>query len=323
MGAYRSLNKKMRVVVTGASGFIGKAFLDAFSHHNTTGLCLTRSRPGLIRMDLRDRGRIRALLAEIRPEVVIHCAARPSVDWCELHSREARELNVVPTILLAQECANLGAAFVFLSTDYVFDGTNGPYYETDATNPINIYGRLKLEAEEAVRRLSGNHLIVRTTNVYGFDPESKNFLMAILPQLERGERVTVAEDQIGNPTLVSDLCSVVRELVLKECVGTFHVAGPDLMNRLEWLLKAVWAFGLDPTLVSGVLTSDLNQPAPRPRKSGLVSTCLDSLVHWRPLGLEAGLRLMKRDWDDYYAGLQDEDLALQGVGGNMALRSKD
>jgi dTDP-4-dehydrorhamnose reductase len=295
-------NNRLRVVITGASGFVGKEFLETFWDHDATGMCLSRPKPGLVQVDLRDSRAICTSLGKLHPDVVIHCAARPSVDWCELHQDEARALNFVPATLLAKECGRLGATFVFLSTDYVFDGTSGPYSETDSTNPINVYGRLKLEAEEAVRRLAKNNIIVRTTNVYGFDPESKNFLMAILPQIERGGGVKVAVDQIGNPTLVSDLCSVVRELILKRRLGTFHVTGPDLMSRVEWLQTAVRVFGLDSNLVSGVLTAELDQPAPRPRKSGLVSNCLNSLVNVKPVNLEAGLKLMKRAWDQYHCG---------------------
>jgi dTDP-4-dehydrorhamnose reductase len=240
-------------------------------------------------------------MADLEPEVVIHCAARPNVDWCELHPEQARSLNFLPSLVLAEECRNSGSKLVFLSTDYVFDGSRGPYAETDATGPINVYGRLKLEAEEAIRRTSENHIIVRTTNVYGFDPDSKNFLMATLPQLARGQRVRVAVDQYGNPTTVNDLCSVVRELIENQCRGTFHVTGPDLINRAEWLRRAAQAFGLDPGLVSGVATSELEQAASRPKRSGLKTDRLHSTVSTRPADVEAGLRVMRRDWEYHQA----------------------
>jgi dTDP-4-dehydrorhamnose reductase len=237
----------------------------------------------------------------LRPEVVIHCAARPNVDWCELNPDEARSINLLPVKLLAEKCARIDAKLVFLSTDYVFDGAGGPYNENDATNPINVYGRLKLEGEQTIARLTDDHLIVRTTNVYGFDPESKNFLMAILPKLARGERVRVANDQFGNPTTVKDLCSVVRDLITRRCTGTFHVTGPDLVDRAEWLREAARVFKFDPGLVSGASTSELDQAAPRPKRSGLISDCIH-LVVTRPLtGLNDGLFQMKKEWDEHRA----------------------
>ncbi|HEY6329175.1 MAG TPA: sugar nucleotide-binding protein, partial [Blastocatellia bacterium] len=175
------MTDKLRVAVTGASGFIGKEFLRAFHDHEVAGMCHSRVRPGLAAVDLKDRDAVRGFLVRTHPDVVVHCAARPSVDWCELNPGPAREINFVATSRLAEECGRIRATFVFLSTDYVFDGASGPYTEADIPNPINMYGRLKLEAEEAIRGLGNNHIIVRTTNVYGFDPESKNFLMALLP----------------------------------------------------------------------------------------------------------------------------------------------
>jgi len=296
MGPGRSVSK-IRFLVTGASGFVGKQFMEIFRGHAVTGLRFSRPGPGLLELDLRDPVAVRVCMEHLQPEVVIHCAARPSVDWCELNRDEARSINLFPVKFLAERCARLRAKLVFLSTDYVFDGLRGPYKETDATNPINEYGRLKLEGEEAIRRLTDNHLIVRTTNVYGFDPESKNFLMASLPKLARGERVFAASDQTGNPTAVRDLCLVVRDLITSGCTGTFHVAGPDLVNRAEWLIQAARTFGLEPGLVSPVLSSELDQSAPRPSRSGLISNRLPRLVERRLTNLGNGLAAMKKQRD--------------------------
>jgi dTDP-4-dehydrorhamnose reductase len=301
MGTSRQVNSKIKVLVTGASGFIGNQFMEAFRGHDVVGLRYSRSRPGLVALDLRDPLAVRACLEDLRPEVVIHCAARPRVDWCELNRDEARSINFLPVRLLAEECARLRAKLVFLSTDHVFDGLHGPYSETDPTNPINEYGRLKLEGERVITRLTNGHLIVRTTNVYGFDPESKNLLVAILPKLARGDRVRVANDQFGSPTLVQDLCSVVRDLIITGRTGTLHVAGPDLVNRAEWLRQAASTFGLDHTLVSGVLTGELDQPAPRPKRSGLISHRLPPLVTRRLTHLREGLAQTKKQWDEHRA----------------------
>jgi dTDP-4-dehydrorhamnose reductase len=229
--------------------------------------------------------------------VVVHCAARPSVDWCEHYPDEARLLNVNATEALAEACAHINARLAFLSTDYVFDGVNGPYNEDDGTNPINVYGRLKLEAEQAIRGRLNNPLIIRTTNVYGFDLQSKNFVMGILPRLARGEKVPVAADQFGNPTLVNDLCSTVKQLITVGATGTFHVVGPDYVNRVDWARAVASVFDLDPGLVVAMTTEELNQPAPRPKRAGLISNHLNSLIREPLLGYMQGLSLMKRQWD--------------------------
>src|SRR5689334_9592035 len=261
----------MRIVVTGASGFIGRCFLQTLNDHGTAGLCFSHVKPGLIRLDLRDKSATAAFLKDYRPDAVIHCAARPTVDWCEQHPEEARALNVEPTITLAGACAELNAALVFISTDYVFDGLGGPYKESDCTNPINVYGKLKLEAEGEIQKRMDRCIIARTTNVYGFDLESKNFLMGILPRLARGEQIVVAEDQTGTPTHVKDLCSAIGELLTQGAAGIFHIVGPDVVNRVEWAQAAARKFALDPDLVIGAVTEELGQPAPRPKQAGLIS----------------------------------------------------
>jgi dTDP-4-dehydrorhamnose reductase len=286
-----------KVLVTGASGFIGREFLRGFGER-ATGTCFRHARPGLIAVDLRDRAALRSLLADLAPGAVVHCAARPGVDWCEENPDEARALNAAPAIDLAEACAESGARLVFLSTDYVFDGAAGPYGESAAPCPINVYGRLKLEAEEGIRaRLPGGHLIVRTTNVYGYDVESKNFLMALLPQLARGERVKVAADQWGTPTLVADLCRVTRELLESGATGTVHVTGPDYVNRVQWARAFAEAFGFDPALLVGAATEELGQAARRPLRAGLVSERLGSAVAAPPRALAEGLASMRHEWD--------------------------
>jgi len=313
MGASRQVNSKIKVLITGASGFVGRRFMEAFREHEVVGLRYSRSKPGLIALDLRNPFAVRACLEDLRPEVVIHCAARPSVDWCELNRSEARSINLLPVRFLADKCARLGAKLVFLSTDHVFDGLHGPYSETEPANPINEYGRLKLEGERAITRLTERHLIVRTTNVYGFDRESKNFLMANLPRLARGERVLVASDQFSNPTAVDDLCWVVRDLITSGCTGTFHVAGPDLVNRADWLRQAAHTFGLNHRLISGMSTGELDQPTPRPKRSGLVSDRLPPIFARRLTHLRDGLAAMKKEWDQHRG--EQPEIAAASLGG--------
>jgi dTDP-4-dehydrorhamnose reductase len=286
----------VRILVTGASGFIGRGCVAALSSaHEVRGTYRSRPAEGLMRLDLLDSAEVSRVLEACRPEAIVHCAARSSVDWCEENPAEARQLNVDTTLALLAAARRIGARVAFLSTDYVFDGTAGPYSEGDPVRPINVYGRLKLEMEQVALAENGN-LVVRTTNVYGYDPQSKNFLMPILPLIARGKTIVVADDQWGTPTLVEDLAETIRALLEQRVAGVVHVAGPDYVNRAEWARLAVAMFGLDPGRVVAAPTVDLKQAALRPLRAGLACLRLPALDVPVPRPLAAGIGKMKRDW---------------------------
>ncbi len=282
----------MKVLVTGASGFIGQACLRIFDGHEVLGTFKSSPAAGLEQVDLVDEVQVSRLVKRFQPDAIVHCAARPSVDWCEENPDEAWRLNVDASLNLLRAAERAGAQMAFISTDYVFDGLSGPYAEDDVVNPINTYGRLKLAIERALTDSGGPHVAVRTTNVYGYDPRSKNFLMALLPRLTRGEKTAVASDQFGTPTHVDDLCASIRLLLEQRIQGVVHVAGPDQVNRVEWLQKAAEGFDLDPNLVVGHETDQLAQAAKRPLRAGLKAERLKALSLPQPRGLRDGLRLM-------------------------------
>ena len=194
-------------------------------------------------------------------------------------------------VQLAELCAEGGATFVFFSTDYVFDGTAGPYGEEDEPNPLNTYGLLKLMADEQIGRILGSHLIVRTTNVYGYDPESKtaNYIQRLYGELAAGKRSRAAVDQYGNPTLASNLVEAALDLVDQGVTGLFNIVGRDRANRLEWARAAAEVFGFDPNLIEPMETDNLAQKAPRPLDSGLRIDKVLKYLRVPILGMREGL----------------------------------
>ena len=142
-----------------------------------SGTYCTHPVDGLRQLDMRDVAAVQRLVAEVRPELIIQPAAQPHVDWCEDHVQESYDINVAGTRNLAEAARAAGARYVFFSTDYVFDGAAGPYAEDAATDPPNVYGRHKLEAERLIAATLQDYLIVRVCGVYGFERQGKNFVM--------------------------------------------------------------------------------------------------------------------------------------------------
>lgn len=265
----------MSTLVIGASGLVGRALLEEFRRWGgggpVWGTGHTAAGGELIPLDITSLTAVTDRVFRLRPRVVALAAALTNVEYCEDHPAEARTLNVdgAENAVRAARAAGVEKV-VYISTDYVFDGLAGPYREEDVTQPVNCYGATKLEAERAVARaFPANHLIVRTTVVYGWDPRGQNFVMQLFRRLARGLQMRVPADQWSTPTHTADLARAIRHLVARDERGVFHVAGPDFVNRYEFALAAADAFGLDRNLIASVETAQLGQRARRPMKAGL------------------------------------------------------
>jgi dTDP-4-dehydrorhamnose reductase len=223
---------------------------------------------------------ITQVIDSVRPEVIFFPAAEANVDWCETHADEARALNVVPALATLAAARERGARFLFFSTDYVFDGRDGPYTEDDPVNPQSIYAKHKYEVERHVLDLG--ETVVRTSSVFGRElAPGKNFVLRVAARLAANQIVTAPDDQLSTPTWADELATAAMRLVDRG--GMWHVAGPDLLARDELARLVATVFGFDLGLVRSVSTSELRQAAPRPMHSGLKS---DKLTR------ETGLRLL-------------------------------
>jgi dTDP-4-dehydrorhamnose reductase len=262
-----------KILIVGASGLVGGYLLDYFGSRGVgTGNANTASRAGLIGCDITDAAQTNAVVAQSGADVVVHTAAYTHVDGCEQNPDLSRAVNVEGTRNVASACRDAGVRYIFVSTDYVFDGDSGPHRIGESFAPLNVYGRHKAEAEEIVADTVENHAIVRSCNLYGWQPGGKNFVMAVYQLGLEGKPMRVPVDQFGSPTLAEDMANGVDRLASSDKTGAFHFAGVDWVDRLEWAQRSAEAFGLDPSFISGVETSELAQPAPRPLKGGLDSS---------------------------------------------------
>ena len=287
-----------RFLVIGASGLVGRCLTGRLRKHGAFVVGTYASRPStqLRRLDMMDASQIGACIAETRPQAIYLTAALTHVDYCEDHEEEARRINVLGPCMVAEHAQRAGVKLIFYSTEYVFDGVDGPYDEEAAPNPMSVYGRTKLEAENAIRHIVPEALILRTTVVFGWDPESKNFAMQIYDRVQRGLEMTIPHDQLGSPTWVGYLADVSLRLVEQGVGGTVNVVGKDIVPRTEFARALVKLFGGKPERVIPVSTASLGQKAARPLRGGLRTGKLRELLGQEPISLEESLQRLKLEW---------------------------
>lgn len=203
-----------RVLVTGASGLLGRAIVSRFSEAGgwvVTGCAFSRARDGLVQLDVRDAAAIDAAIATHRPNVVIHAAAQRRPDACELQESESETLNIDAVWLLGRAAAHAGAAFIHISTDYIFDGTAAPYKETDSTHPLNAYGRQKLRGEHAAIAAHPHAVVLRVPVLYGPTPDLAESAVTAFANVVRaaGTPASIDDWQIRVPTLTTDIAATL------------------------------------------------------------------------------------------------------------------
>jgi dTDP-4-dehydrorhamnose reductase len=279
-------------LVIGASGQVGRhaAAALAADGHQVTGTYATHPSPGLVPLDLLDSASIRRLVRSVQPEVCVLASALTNVDRCQDEPAQAHALNARAAGVVAAACRETGGKLVYLSTEYVFDGTAGPYAEDDPTGPLNVYGATKLAGEAAVLTGAPDALVLRTTVVFSHDPAGRNFIMQLRERLGRGERMRIPADQRSSPTYAPDLGAALAALVRRGAAGVLHVAGPEVLDRYAFARMAARALGLDAGLLEPVPTRALAQRASRPLQAGLRIDRLRALLGDVTLGPEAALR---------------------------------
>lgn len=254
----------MRVVVTGAKGQLGSELVEVLrGDHEVIGFNRGEC-------DVADPGS-KEILRACRPDLVIHAAAYTDVDGCELDPQKAYRVNALGTQHVAEACKALRVPLIYISTDYVFDGQKGePYTESDAPNPINIYGKSKLEGERLVRALVEHSYIIRTAWLYGRG--GRNFVKTILQKARQGEAVRVVDDQVGSPTYAKDLAKAIACLLRGIPFGTYHLTNSGSCSWYEFAKRIFTVAGLKGSESLRPITSqELGRPAPRPPYSVLAN----------------------------------------------------
>lgn len=209
-------------------------------------------------------------LESFKPNIIVHCGALTWVDYCEDHQEESFQKTVQSTLNAIELAKKFNAKLVYLSTDYVFDGTKGFYQEDDTVNPLSIYGQHKLHAENAVKSRLSEYLICRITNVYGDEIRGKNFIARLSENMKAGDEMTLnlPIDQYATPVNAADVARAIARLAIDQHSGVFHFASTDYLNRVQLAERVAKYFGHEKIVINGITTEAMNQPAARPLNGG-------------------------------------------------------
>ena len=285
---------KLKVLVTGSSGLVGRQVVKDLSNTHQVFSCYNESKPEYgdsVKMDLKNREMISSILTEKKPDIVIHLGAMTGVDLCEKEKTSASEINTKATEIIAKECSKLNSFLVYVSTDYVFDGNLGMYKEDDVTNPLGFYGKSKLEGEKVVQNFSTNWCIARTSTPFGLHPTKKSFPMWVIENLQKQKQIDILIDQFTSPTYIPNLSRMLIEISERRITGIIHTAGASKISRYQMASMVSDKLNLDSTLLKQISINKMKWVAQRPKDSSLDVSRASSILNEKPQKIDQSLNL--------------------------------
>lgn len=294
-----------RILVTGSNGLLGQKITEKVLAEGRVNLIATSI--GINRypvkkgyeyaeMDILNPEQVKAVIEKHRPDAVIHTAAMTNVDTSEANKALCHRLNVDAVATLLSICEEKNIQLIHLSTDFVFDGKNGPYKEDDAVNPVSYYGKSKVMAEELIKNSKANYAILRTILVYGisYDMSRSNIVLWAKGALEKALPINVVNDQWRMPTLAEDLAEACLLAVEHDARGIYHISGKDCMTIAGLVRKVADYWKLDQSFINEISSASLNQAAKRPVKTGFVLDKAIKDLGYNPHSFEEGLLILEQ-----------------------------
>lgn len=294
-----------RVLICGSNGLLGqrlalllsaRADLEVLNTGRQRSFVFDHHLFDYTQLDLSQRGDVRSLVSSFQPDVVLNTVAAVDVDWCEEHRDEAWQSNVAAVEHLAESCRKVGARLIHYSTDYVFDGRQGPYDESARPNPVNYYGKSKLAAENVIVTAGIKAAILRVSLLFGSGIGVKgNFGLKTVRLLREGQIVRATHDIGTNPTHVSDAASAGVAAAERSVSGIYHVSGKSYATRYEFARILADTFGYDASLIQQVSAGDLRLPAVRPKSTAFVTTKAERELGIHPMTLPTACEHLKQE----------------------------
>jgi dTDP-4-dehydrorhamnose reductase len=295
------------VLITGSNGLLGQKLVQQLHANPNYKLIATSKGANRIRsitdftyesLDITSITQVKGVFEKYQPDVLINTAAMTNVDVCEEDKEGCWKMNVSAVEYLLEECKKYNTHFIHLSTDFVFDGENGPYLESDLPKPLSYYGESKFASEKVLQNSEyKNWAIARTIIVYGLVEQMSrsNIVLWAKGALEKGDPINVVDDQFRAPTLAVDLAKGCILIADKQAKGVYHLSGKDLMSILELVNRVADFFKLDKSSISAIKSITLNQTAKRPPKTGFVLDKAIRELGYDPATFEEGLAIVSQE----------------------------
>jgi dTDP-4-dehydrorhamnose reductase len=293
----------MRIAVTGCNGLLGQKLTELISskpEHYLIATAKSALIPALPRgefhtLDVTNAAQVEQVIAQTKPDVLIHTAAMTQVDHCETQREACWLANVDAVKYVADACARHNVHLVHVSTDFIFDGTHGPLDELAIPAPVNYYGESKLAGEVVVQQSKTAWAILRTVLVYGItkDLSRSNIVLWVKKSLEDGKTIQVVDDQWRTPTLAEDLAMGCYLAAIKKAQGIYHISGDTMMTPYDIAVATADFFQLDKNLIKPTDSNQFKQPAQRPLKTGFIVDKAKQQLGYQPHTFRQGLALLK------------------------------
>ena len=292
----------MKILVTGANGLLGQKLSLLLDSKNEIELIATARSPLSIKLkrgkfrllDITKKESVDSVISETKPDVVINTAAMTQVDHCETEREKCWLSNATAVEYLVEACNRVSAKLIHVSTDFIFDGKEGPLKEDAIPNPVNYYGESKLAGEEIIKKSNIEWAIIRTVLVYGItsDLSRSNIVLWVKQSLENGKVINVVNDQWRTPTLAEDLAMGCYLAASKSAKGIYHISGETMMTPYDIAIETANFFKLDASLIKPTDSNTFKQPAARPLKTGFNIGKAREILGYTPHSFKEGLSVL-------------------------------
>lgn len=294
-----------KVLVTGSNGLLGQKLVYKLRNRQDVELIATaRGENRLIEqqgyqfrsLDITDKSKVDEVIDDVQPDFIIHSAAMTQVDDCENNKEACDRINVEAVEYIVNAAERNGCHLIHISTDFIFNGKDGPYDEEGTPDPLSYYGLSKLKGEQIVQKSNMKWAILRTVLVYGIvdNMSRSNIVLWAKGALEKGESINVVDDQFRSPTLAEDLADGCILAIDKEATGVYNISGKDQFSIIDLVRTVADHYGLDKGLINPVSSETLNQPAKRPPITGFILDKARRELGYEPHSFVEGMELMEK-----------------------------